>query len=256
MLGLEAHADEAGSEVAEARHAGDHAERQWRGEGATAVEDGVEHTVGEELHFLGFAHGGFAIVLNGAEVVHGGTAGEEGLGEDVGGGDCVLHGDVDTDAADGGHGVGCVSDAEEAGGTPFLQAVDLYGEEFHFVPGVDFGGAPGEEWDDAFDALMECSDAFLLDLREGAFGDDVSDLKVVNAIDEYDEAAVVDVSESVLGVVGLAGDAEPEDVDGNAVVDERQMGGVARDGVAAIAADSERGWDLGGAVWECWRGRL
>jgi len=213
------------------------------------VEDGIEHTVGEELHFLGFAHGRFAIVLNGAEIVHGCTAGEEALGEYVGGGDCILHGDVDTDAADRGHGVGCVSDAEETGATPLLKAVDLYGEEFHFVPGVDFGGAPGEKWDDAFDALMECRDAFLLDLREGAFGDDVSDLKVVVAVDEDDEAAVVDVSEGVLGVVGLAGHAEPEDVDGNAVVYETQMGGVARDGVAAIAADSERRWDLGGAVW-------
>ncbi len=91
MLGLEAHADEAGSEMAEARHAGDHAERQWRGEGAAAVEDGVEHAVGEDLHSLGFAHGGFTIVLNGAEIVYGGTAGEEALGEYVGGGDCVLH---------------------------------------------------------------------------------------------------------------------------------------------------------------------
>ena len=209
MLGLEAHADEAGCEVAETGHAGDHAECQWWGEGAAAVEDGVEHTVGEELHLLGFAHSRFAIVLNGAEVVYGGTAGEEAFGEDVGGGDCVLYSNVDADAADGGHGVGRVTDAEEAGGAPVLEAVDLYGEEFHFVPGVDFGGAPGEKRDDAFDALVECSDAVLLDLRKGAFGDNVSDLEVVVAIDEHDEAAVVDVSEGVLGVVGLAGQAEP-----------------------------------------------
>ena len=248
MLGLEAHANEACGEIAKAGHACDNAKRKWRGEGAVAVEDGVEQAVGEELHFLGFAHGRFTIVLNGAEIVDGGTAGEKALGEDVGGGDCVLQGDVDADAADGGHGVGGVSDAEEAGGAPLAEAVDLDGEELDFVPGVDFGGAAGEEGDDALDALLECSEAFLLDLREGAFGDDVSDLKVVDAIDEDDEAAVVDVAEGVLGVVGLARDAEPEDVDGNAVVDEGEMGGDAGDGVAAVAADGESGWDFDGAV--------
>ena len=50
----------------------------------------VEEAVGEDLHSLGFADGGFAIVLDGSEIVYGGTAGEEALGEDVGGGDCVL----------------------------------------------------------------------------------------------------------------------------------------------------------------------
>ena len=52
-------------------------------------------------------------------------------------------------------------------------------------------------------------------------------------------AAVVDVAESVLGVVGLAGDAEPEDVDGDAFFDERKVCGDAGEGVAAIAADGE-----------------
>ncbi len=42
--------------------------------------------------------------------------------------------DVDADAADGGHGVGCVSDAEETGGAPLPEAIDLHGEELHFVP--------------------------------------------------------------------------------------------------------------------------
>ncbi len=83
---------------------------------------------------------------------------------------------------------------------------------------------PGEEGDDAFDALLEGGEAGGLELGEGAFGDGVADLVVVVAIDEDDEAAVVDVAEAVLGVGGPAGDAEPEDVDGDAVVDEREDG--------------------------------
>ena len=86
-----------------------------------------------------------------------------------------------------------------------LEMVDLYGEELHLVPGVDLGGAAGEEGDDAFDALLEGGEAFLLDLREGAFGDDVADLEVVDAVDENDEAAVVDVAEAVFGVGWVGG---------------------------------------------------
>ena len=87
--------------------------------------------------------------------MHGGFAAEKGFSEEVGGGDCVLQGDVDAYAADGGHGMGCVSDAEEAGGAPLLKAVDLDGEELDLVPGVDLGGAAGEEGHDSFNTLLE-----------------------------------------------------------------------------------------------------
>ena len=89
--------------------------------------------------------------------------GEQRFGEDVGGGDGVLNGDVDADASDGGHGVGGVADAEESGRGPLDEAVDLDGEELDLVPGVDLGGAAGEEGHDAFDALVEGGEAFLLD---------------------------------------------------------------------------------------------
>ena len=69
MLGLDAHADEAGGEISEAREANDHAEQQRRCEGAGVVEDVIEHFVGEDLDRLGFADGGFAVVLNGAEIL-------------------------------------------------------------------------------------------------------------------------------------------------------------------------------------------
>ncbi len=71
--------------------------------------------MGEDLHALGVVDGALAVVLDAGEIVGCCGVGEEGFGEDVGGGDGVLQGDVDADAADGGHGVGGVSDAEQAG---------------------------------------------------------------------------------------------------------------------------------------------
>lgn len=145
--------------------------------------------------------------------------------------------------------MGGVADAEQAGGRPLLKAIDLDGEKFDLVPGVDLGGASGEEGNDALNALLKGRDAGLLDLGEGAFGDDVADLKVVVAIDEDDEAAVVDVAEGILGIGWLARDFEPEDVYGNAFVVEREVASIAGDGVAAVAADGYGGGDFDGAVW-------
>ena len=120
---------------------------------------------------------------------------------------------------------------------PFSETVDLDGEELGLVPRVDLGGAAGEEGNDALDAFAECGESLLLDLREGAFGDDVRDLEVVDAVDEDDETAVVDVAQSVFGVGLMAGEAEPENVDGNAFFDDGEMSGVAGGGVAAVAAN-------------------
>jgi len=102
-----------------------------------------------------------------------------------------------------------VADAEQAGAAPVAQAVDLYGEELHFVPGVDFCSPAFEEGNDAGETLVERVESFLLDLSEGTFGDDVADLKVFHAIDKDDEATVVDVAQTVFRIGGLTGDAEP-----------------------------------------------
>ncbi len=133
--------------------------------------------------------------------------------------------------------MGGVADAEEAGGGPALEVVELDGEEFDLVPGVDgLSAAIGEEWGELRDAGLERGETLLLDGGEGAFGDDDAGLEVVVAVDEDEGATVVDVAEDVLGVGGLAGDAHPEDVDGDALFDDVEVGGVAGDGVAAVAA--------------------
>src|SRR5258708_5262016 len=111
VLGLHAHADEASGEVLEAGNLCDDAEREGWGDGAGALKGAGEDAVGEDLYSLCVSHGAFAVVLDSLQVVYGGAAGEDGFGEDVGGGDRVLEGYVDADAADRGHGVGCVADA-------------------------------------------------------------------------------------------------------------------------------------------------
>ena len=134
----------------------------------------------DDLEGLGDAGGELAAVLDVVEGELGDDAGGEYGREDAGGGDGVLNGEVDADAADGGHGVGGVADAEEAGAVPAVETVDLDGEELDLVPVGDLVYAVGEEGDEAGDGGPEGGEASGLDRGgEGVFGDDEGALVVV-----------------------------------------------------------------------------
>ena len=227
VLRLQAESDETGGEALEAGDVGEDAQRERHRDRAGVAEDAVEDAVGEDLERLGAANGLFAVVLDLLQMMQRERVGLEGFGEDVGGGDRVLQGDVDADAADGRHGVRGVADAEQTRRGPSFEMIDLHGEEFDLVPGVDLGDAVGEEGGDACDALLEGFEALLLDLREAVFGNDVGDLEVVDAVDEDDETAVVHVAEAAFCVGWFAREAEPEDVDGHTRVDDLHVCGVA-----------------------------
>ena len=141
--------------------------------------------------------------------------------------------------------MGGVADAEQAGAVPAREAVDLNGEKFDLVPVGELVYAVGEEGDEAGDGGAKSGEAGGLDFGgEGVFGDDEGALEVVGAIDEDGEGAVVDVADDVGGVGVAAGEAEPEDVDGDAGLVDGEVGGGAGGGVAAIAAYDEGGGDI------------
>ncbi len=73
-------------------------------------------------------------------------------------------------------------------------------------------------------------------------------MKVVDAIDENDEAAVVDVAQPVFRIGVMAGKTQPEHVDRYALFEERKVSGLAGEGMASIAADGECGRNLDGAI--------
>ena len=121
---------------------------------------------------------------------------------------------------------------------PAGEAVDLNGEELDLVPVGDLVDAVGEEGNEAGDARRGRRAGRRVGFGgEGVFGDEEGALEVIGAIDEDDEAAVVDVAEDVGGVGCVAGEAEPEDVDGDSGLVDREVGGGAGGGVAAVAAD-------------------
>ena len=128
---------------------------------------------------------------------------------------------------------------------PAGEAVDLDREELDLAPVGEFVYAVGKEGDEADEGGTEGGQAGGLDLRgEGVLGDEEAALEVVSAVDEDEEAAVVDVAKGVAGVALSSAETEPEDVDGDSGLVDGEVGGGAGGGVAAVAAYDERGVDV------------
>ena len=112
VLGAEADADQAGGDAAEVGEALEELEEPGQGEGFGAAEDAADYVVlDDELEALGGAGGEHPSFLDGAKVVLGGRSSQERGTEDICGGNGVLNGEIDADAADWRHGVGGITDA-------------------------------------------------------------------------------------------------------------------------------------------------
>src|ERR1700722_4091808 len=77
-------------------------------------------------------------------------------------------------------------------------------------------------------------------MGERTFANEKADLIVSGAVNEDCGAPVVDVAEAVFGVGGASREAEPENVNGDAALDDIKMRGGNCGRVAAVAADCER----------------
>ena len=260
VLRADAHADEACEQTTQKAEAPGETGKERRLHGAGIAKKPIEYAVRLNLEELRDTGGKLAATLDAGEEGLGNACGghecEQGLGEDVGGGDGVLDGEIDTDAADRRHGVRGVADAEQARSVPLLEAVDLHGEQFHLLPrgelidtGLAAGAGLAEKGDELGDIAAERIEARRLDGgRESAFPNDVAALEVVAAVDGNEHAAKVDVTKAFFGVVLTARYAEPEHVDGHAPLDVLEVGGLCGDGVPAVAADGELCADLDGSV--------
>ena len=134
VFGADSDAYETGQGAAKEWVGREQTEDKGRFDGRGVAEGPRKETVGENLEGLRDAGGEFAAVLDSSEGELGDDAGGKDGREDARGGYGVLNGEVDADAADGGHGVGGVADAEEAGEVPAGEAVDLDGEKLDLVP--------------------------------------------------------------------------------------------------------------------------
>lgn len=83
-----------------------------------------------------------------------------------------------------------------------------------------------EEGNDPGHTFLEGGKSRLLQLGEAVFRNKVCNLEIIDPVDQDHESTIVDVAQTVLRVTVVAGKAEPEHVDGNAVLDQREMRGL------------------------------
>src|SRR5580692_9803343 len=69
-------------------------------------------------------------------------------------------------------------------------------------------------------------------------------LEIIAARNQDQRRTVVDVAEQIFGIVAGAADAEPEDVDGNALLQHFEVRRLARDRVSSVASDHQVGANL------------
>ena len=133
--------------------------------------------------------------------------------KNVCGGDGVLNGEIDADAADRRHGVRAIADAQQAGTRPFAQAIDANAERL-----MSFQSASSATRSLRYGATSAMSARNAGRPRRctssiGAFEDDPRALPVVAAIDGDQHFSGLQIAERIDGIIGAARHAHPQHVD-------------------------------------------
>ena len=209
----------------------------------------------DDLDALGDACREFAPLLHLRQHVLADRAVAQRLGQDVGGGDRVLHREVDADAAERRHGMRGVADAEQAQAVPARHAVDRDGQKLDLVPVGDLAGAVGERRHRACDVGAERRQALAVHLFDRALRNDVGALPIVAAVEHDEDAPGQEPAAGLDGVVGAPAQPEPQHVHRRAELLDFKPRLLANDRVAAVAADRRAARGFRGGRPASWRAR-
>jgi hypothetical protein len=99
--------------------------------------------------------------------------------EPIGGGDRVLHREIDSHAADRRHRMCRIADADQSRPPPASQSIDRDAEEADVVPAFQFADAIGQKGRHSDDALAEGFEALRLHALDPALRNDIGALPVV-----------------------------------------------------------------------------
>ena len=169
--------------------------------------------------------GNLAAVLDGGEVGLGEAALAQGAGQEVGGRDRVLDGEVDADAADRRHGVRRVADAQQARAVPASRSRSTATVSSLTSSQLVERRPPGRPANgtSAATRLRNAGEAAAAELVQRALGDDVAALPVVAAVDHDEDAGRRRSGPACRsGSLGLAREAEPQHVHRRAELADRR----------------------------------
>jgi hypothetical protein len=179
--------------------------------------------------------------LHPVEVVLAQRAGLERLPQDVGRRHRVLHRQIDADAADGGHGVRRIADAEQARLVPVWETIDRDGQQLDLIPVLEVVDPVGEDGRDLRNAAPERRQSGAFDFFGCTLANHEGALPVVAAIEHDDDAPYFESAHRLIGVVGFLRQAEPQHVHRRAEIVGLQSGTRAHSRVPPIASNREVG---------------
>ena len=95
-----------------------------------------------------------------------------------------------------------IANAKQTIAAPVAQTIDLHGEQFDFVPVVEFAHAIAQELRHGHKVLLKLWQPSHFDLVEIAFRNHVAALPVIAPVDEHEQFPVPEKSECLLGIIG------------------------------------------------------
>src|SRR5262249_1596191 len=156
----------------------------------------------------------------------------------------VLHRQIDADAADGGHGVRRIADAEQPGPMPAPETVDRDGQQLDLVPVLEVVDPVGEWGHDLRNAAPERRQSGALRFLDPALPNPAGAWPVGAAL-EYDaDAPAFEPAHRLIGVVGFFRQAEPQHIHWRAEIVGLEPGARAYGRVPPVASNREVGAHL------------
>jgi hypothetical protein len=136
-----------------------------------------------------------------------------------------LNGQIDTDASDRGHGMGCIAYTQQTRPIPLPQAICPDGQQFHIAPVAQLCHAVAQERGDFHNARTEVFDSCRLHSFGRSFGNRKTAMPVVSAVDGHEGLAAIGV-EKQLRITRVRGQPCLQRIHGSANVFDRQPGAI------------------------------
>ena len=144
--------------------------------------------------------------------------------------------------------MGRIADAEEPGAVPALEAIDRDGQQLDVVPGRDLADAVGEGWIERRQLGAKGLEALGAQPVEAAFGNDISALPIIAAVERDEHHAGLHAAERLEAVIGPLGEAEPQHIHRRAEILDFEAGKLAHRGAPAVGAHHQIGFDFDKSV--------
>src|SRR5450631_442736 len=111
---------------------------------------------------------------------------------------------------------------------PLLQAVHLHRQQFDLLPPFQFIHTIAEIRSNLTNRVTKSLQTTIVHFRERALANQQSRLEVIAAINQNQRLAVIEISQHLLGIVGVSAEVKPQHVDGDSALDDLKSRGPSR----------------------------